>query len=175
MPKKKIRQKYFIAKELRLSIALIILWSLLVTAFFTYFAKELSGRIGHGTLLFVIIMGGYGLIVIVLTMLFSHRLIGPFQRLKAEIRIIIAGDYCRRLTLRGNDDIYIRSFIHEINKLLDEMEKMHNYREDVNRRIDSQFMRLISEVETGHATKEQTRESILSMHKELQSLSEKGN
>ena len=71
---KKIRQKYFVTKELRLSIALIILWSLLITAFFTYFAKELSDQIGHGILLFVIIMVGYMLIVIVLTMLFSHRL-----------------------------------------------------------------------------------------------------
>jgi signal transduction histidine kinase len=172
MFKKKIRQKYFVAKELRLSIALMILWSLLVTAFFTYFAKELSDRIGHGALLFLIIMGGYGLIVVILTMLFSHRLIGPFQRLKAEIKIIIAGDYRRRLIVRGNDDIYIRSFINEINKLLDEIEKMHTYREDVNRHIDAQFMKLISEVETGHTTKEQTRESILSMHKDLQSLSE---
>jgi signal transduction histidine kinase len=172
MFKKKIRQKYFVAKGLRLSIALMILWSLLVTAFFTYFAKELSDRIGHGALLFLIIMGGYGLIVVILTMLFSHRLIGPFQRLKAEIKIIIAGDYRRRLIVRGNDDIYIRSFINEINKLLDEIEKMHTYREDVNRHIDAQFMKLISEVETGHTTKEQTRESILSMHKDLQSLSE---
>jgi hypothetical protein len=52
---------------------------------------------------------------------------------------------------------------------------MYNYQKDVNRNIDSQFMKLISEVEKGHATKEQTRESILSMHKDLRSLSEKSN
>ncbi len=169
---KKLRQKYFVTKELRLSIALIILWSLLITAFFTYFAKELSEKIGHGALLFVIIMVGYIVIVIVLTMLFSHRLIGPFQRLKTEIKLISSGDYHRRLTIRNNDDIYIRSFVLEVNKLLDDFEKMHHYKEGLIRHVDSELLNIISEIEEEEPSKEKLRESVLTFHKKLKSLAE---
>lgn len=172
MFKKGMRQKYFVTKELRLSIALIILWSLLITAFFTYFAKELSGKIGHGTLLFVIIMVGYILIVIVLTMLFSHRLIGPFQRLKTEIKLIGAGDYHRRLNIRNNDDIYIRSFVTEVNKLLDDLEKMYNYKQDLIRNIDSELIKLISNIEKNEPSKEKLREAVLEFHEKLKLLAE---
>jgi signal transduction histidine kinase len=167
-----MRQKYFVTKELRLSIALIILWSLLITAFFTYFAKELSGKIGHGSLLFVIIMVGYIVIVIVLTMLFSHRLIGPFQRLKTEIKLIGSGDYHRRLNVRNNDDIYIRSFVVEVNKLLDDLEKVHNCKEGMIRQIDSDLIKIISDIEKNEPSKEKLREAVLAFHEKLKSLAE---
>lgn len=172
MPKTLLRQKYFASKELRISISLIILWSLLITAFFTYFAKELSGRIGHGTLLFVIIMGGYVLIVVVLTMLFSHRLLGPFQRLKTEMKIIIGGEYHRRLIVRTNDDLYIKSFVMQVNKLLTEFHNMHKYKENVNKEIDSELLKLISDIEVGEPSKEQIRESVLKLHNKLRALAE---
>ncbi|MBI5742006.1 MAG: hypothetical protein HZA16_14980 [Nitrospirae bacterium] len=170
MSNKKIRQKYFVSRDLRISIALIILWSLLVTAFFTYLAKELGEKIGHGTLLFIIVMLGYVVIVVALTMLFSHRLIGPFQRLKTEIRLIIAGEYKRRLGVRKNDDLYIRSFINEVNKILSELERLHNYREDVVRHIDSELMTFITLIEEGDQSKEKLREAALAFHKKIKSL-----
>ena len=172
MSKKSLRQKYFVTKELRLSIALIILWSLLITAFFTYFAKELSSKIGHGFLLFVIIMVGYIVIVLVLTMLFSHRLIGPFQRLKTEIKLIGAGDYHRRLNIRTNDDIYIKSFIHEVNKLLDDFEQMHNYKEGLIRQVDAELINIISDIEESEPSKGEMREAVLDFHKKLKSLAD---
>ena len=169
-----MKQKNFVTKELRLSIALIILWSLLITAFFTYFAKELSSKIGHGSLLFVIIMVGYIVIVIVLTMLFSHRLIGPFQRLKMEMKLIGSGDYRRRLKIRNNDDIYIRSFVMEVNKLLDDVEKMHKYKEGLIRQVDTELIKVISDIEKNEASKEKLREAVLAFHKKLKSLAEHG-
>ncbi|RJQ22821.1 MAG: hypothetical protein C4560_01910 [Nitrospiraceae bacterium] len=169
MSEKHIRQKYFVSRELRLSIALIILWSLLVTAFFTYFARELSEKIGHGALLFAVVMAGYLLIVIVLTLLFSHRLIGPFQRLKTEIRLIVAGEYRRKLNVRRNDDLYIRSFIVEVNKILDEFEKLHNYREDVMKNVDSELLNMISIIEEREPSRERLREAVLSFRKKIKS------
>jgi len=170
MSSKKIRQKYFVSRDLRISIALIILWSLLVTAFFTYLAKELGEKIGHGTLLFIIVMLGYVVIVVALTMLFSHRLIGPFQRLKTEIRLIVAGEYKRRLGVRKNDDLYIRSFIGEVNKILNELERLHHYKEDVVRHIDSELLKFISLIEEGEQSKEKLREAALAFHKKVKAL-----
>ena len=91
---KKIRQKFYAARELRVSIALIVLWSLLAVIFFSLLAKELGGYlqkmeigIQYGVLGFLLVVAGYGIIVIVLSTLFTHRFIGPFQRLKVEIRM----------------------------------------------------------------------------------------
>jgi signal transduction histidine kinase len=169
---KKTRQKYFVSKELRISIALIILWTLLVTAFFTYLAKELGGRIGHGTPLFIIIMFGYAAIVVVLTMLFSHRLIGPFQRLKTDIRLILAGDYRRRLNVRTKDDIYIKSFILQVNQLLDRIENMHDCQMDMLKQFDSELLNLLSEIEHKSDSKEKMRESVMTLHEKLKSIAE---
>lgn len=170
MARKLFKQKYFVPKELRLSIALIILWSLLSTAFFTYAAKELGGKIGHGVPLFVIIMVGYLAIVIFLTMLFSHRMLGPFQRLKTEMRLILAGESNRRLNVRSSDDIYIKSFISEVNRVIDHLDTLHNYKEDVTRQIDSEMLNLIALLEEAEMSKEKLRELILELHKKLKSL-----
>lgn len=168
MARKAIRQKYFVSKELRLSIALIILWSLFVTAFFTYFAKELGEKIGSGNLLFLLIMVGYIVIVVVLTMLFSHRLIGPFQRLNTEMRLIRTGEYHRRLNVRNSDDIYIRSFVVEVNKVLESHEREHARKNDLIRAMEVELIRLIPLVEEGAASKERLREGILACHRKLQ-------
>jgi len=173
MPRTLLKQKYFVAKELRLSIALIILWSLLATAFFTYFAKELGEKIGHGTPLFIIVMLGYIVIVVVLTLLFSHRLIGPFQRLKTEMRLIRAGEYHRRLNLRTNDDIYIRSFIKEVNIMLNEFEKVQHYRHDLVKHIDSDLIHIITLIEEGESSRDILRERVLAFHKKLALLAER--
>lgn len=172
MIKKTIRQKYFVSKELRISIALIIIWTLLITAFFTYLAKELGGKIGHGTPLFIIIMFGYVAIVVVLTMLFSHRLIGPFQRLKTEIRLILAGDYGRRLNVRVKDDIYIKSFIGQINKLLDRIETMHHCQKDMINKFDSELLGILSEIDEDKGSREKMRHSLLTLHKKIRHIAQ---
>lgn len=173
MARKLFKQKYFVTKELRISIALIILWTLLVTAFFTYFTKELGERIGHGSLLFVVVMAGYIVIVVVLTLLFSHRLVGPFQRLRTEMRLIRAGDYQRRLNVRNNDDIYIRSFIIEVNELLEELDKTGLSRKDLIECIDSEMMGVIAVLESGEISKDTLRERVLSCHRKLKALAQK--
>jgi signal transduction histidine kinase len=170
MARKLIKQNYFVSKELRISISLIILWSLLVTAFFTYFAKELGEKIGNATLLFVIVMLGYIIIVVVLTMFFAHRLIGPFQRLNTEMRLIRSGDYHRRLNVRKDDDIYIRSFVQEVNKVLEEFDKVQQYKSELIEHTDSELLSIISLIEEGEPSKEKLREIILEFHKKAERL-----
>jgi signal transduction histidine kinase len=175
MPRSVLQQKYFVTKELRISIALIILWTLLATAFFTFFTKHLGEKIGHGTPLFIIVMLGYLAIVVVLTLLFAHRLIGPFQRLKTDMRMIRSGEYHRRLHLRKSDDIYIRSFVKEVNVMLDEYEHLQKYRADLTKNIDSELIRIISLIEEGEASRDKLRENVLAFHKKLQPAHEKSD
>ena len=167
---KKTRQKYFVPREIRFSVAMIILWALLITSVFSYGANVLGEKIGHGFLFFSIIAAGYIIIVVVLTLLFAHRLIGPFQRLKTEIKLIRSGDYHRRLNIRTNDDIYIKSFVDEVNMMLHELEMVHNCKEGLLKHIDSELLRILAAIEEGKASREELRENILSFHKKARDM-----
>ncbi len=173
MARKLIKQSYFVPKELRLSIAIIILWSLLVTAFFTFFVRELGEKMGNNALLFVVIMLGYLIIVIVLTMLFSHRLTGPFQRLMTEMRLIRSGDYHRRLHVRISDDIYIRSFVEEVNRILDDFEKVQMNKQALVKHLDSELMSMMLLIEDEDVSKSRHNESVPEFQKRLRSSAEK--
>jgi len=173
MIERKIAQKYFTPREVRFSIAMIILWSLLVTAFFTFIAVKLSANIGQSPWSYVILIAGYAVIVIVLTMHFSHRFLGPFHRLKTEMRLIMAGDYQKRLKIRHKDDIYIRSFIIEANKMLDVLEKTHLCRKDILEYIDSEFSGIMTLVESEDTPRKKLKEALLSFRAKIKSLEQK--
>jgi len=168
--RKIVRQKYFVARELRLSIALIILWTLLVTVFFTYIAKEIGGRLGHGIPLFILTMFGYGIIIVILTLLFSHRLIGPFQRLKTEMRLILSGEYHRRLRIRKNDDIYIRSFIDQVNEVLERLQKISDTNARLIREVESELLNLISKIEEHNTSRDEIRREVLRLSRKIREI-----
>lgn len=174
MSEKPVRQKYFVPREIRFSIAVIILWSLLVAALFTFISRELSRMVGHSSLFFVFVVLGYIAIVIILTLHFSHRLVGPFQRLKTEMRLIMSGEYRRRLNVREKDDIYITSFIAEANKMLDELEKLHNCKENILNSIDSELLDIMSLLEESEPSKEKLKEALLTFHGKIKSLERQG-
>jgi nitrogen fixation/metabolism regulation signal transduction histidine kinase len=171
--RRKIRNRYFVARELRISIALIVLWSFLAVAFFTFAVKELGQRIEHNVLTFVIIMLGYAAIVVFLSTFFAHRFVGPFQRLNMEIGFIKGGDYHRRLGVRANDDMYIRSFIAEVNKILEEFESIHRFKEEIHRKIDVELMNVLAVMEDDSVSKEKRRMAIMKFHRSVRDLLER--
>ena len=167
MDKKKIRTKYFSLKELRLSVAHMVLWSILVVAFFTYITIELGEKIEHNPVYLIIVFFGYAAIVFVLTMIFTHRFIGPFERLKTELRIILAGNYHRRLSIRSRDDLYIRSFILEVNRVPDHLEKSQLFKEEFCNKIDSELSTIKSLIEREEIPIEKLREAVISFRKKI--------
>lgn len=165
-------KRHFVSKELRVSIAFIVIWSLLAGIAFIFLSKVL-GKIIQQELVPVVIMIGYVIIVITLTMIFSHRFIGPFERLKMEMRLILAGDYNRRLHLRARDDIYIRSFIEEVNTLLNELEKSVLFKEELARITDSKLLSIISALGEEEVPRRQILENIESCRNTIQELQKK--
>ncbi len=164
------------AKELRLSIALIVIWSLLAGILFTYLTKELGSKIQPGVITFILVFVGYILIVVILAMFFAHRFIGPFERLKMEIKLVLAGNYQRRLRVRGSDDFYIRSFITEVNKIIDILDnKCRAFdQEKLARVVDSGLLNIISLIESPDFSKEKLREALIMLHQKLHSMLEPG-
>lgn len=165
------RKKYFVSKELRLSIAVMLLWALLITAFFTYIASQLGEQIGSSYILFAIIMIGYLAIIVSLSIFFSHRILGSFQRLKTELRLIKSGNHDRRLKVRQKDDLYMKSFIDEVNNVLNEYEGMHIQRKNMTKHIDSEFIHLLSVVKEGGKSPVELQNTILECHKRLKDFS----
>ncbi len=168
MDNRSVSRRFYKVKDLRLSIALIVIWSLLAGILFTYVTKEVGARIQHGVISFLVVFLGYVFIVVLFTLFFTHRFIGPFERLKMELRLILAGNYHRRLCVRVSDDFYIKSFIFEINKLLDVFEKKRFDKELFRKNIDSELLHLISLVEKDGVPKEKLRETFLAFHEKLE-------
>ncbi len=92
-------------------------------------------------------------------------MIGPFQRLKTEMKLIQSGDYCKRLNVRDNDDLYIKSFLMEVNKLLDELEKTDNCRKDLAKCVDSELLNILDLIDKGDGSNEELREAVQAFHK----------
>ncbi|MBI4685598.1 MAG: hypothetical protein HY755_10400 [Nitrospirae bacterium] len=168
--KKTAKQKFFIAKELRLSVSLIVIWSLLAGILFTYLTKELGAKIEHGIFSFIAVFLGYVIIVIILALFFTHRFIGPFERLKMEMKLILAGNFNRRLCVRTNDDFYIRSFITDVNKILDSFENKCIEKDNFRKNINSELLNIMSLIEKQETPREKLREAVLAFHEKVESL-----
>ena len=166
------RKEYFVSKELRLSIAVMLLWALLITGFFTYIASELGDKFGSSYILFAGIMAGYLAIIVLLSVFFSHRILGPFQRLKTELKMIMAGNYDRRLKVRQKDDLCMKSFVDEVNNLISKYEEMHIKKKGVVKHIDSEIMDLLATVKANGKKPAELQDEILECHKRLKTYSE---
>jgi len=119
------RQFYFASRSLRVSLFIIVLFSLATVLLFTFAVREVGEflekrgfQVQGNIAALAIVITGYAVIVFGLTYFFSHRFIGPFERLKTDMSIIRDGFYHRRLITRDGDDAYIRSFVDEVNKML---------------------------------------------------------
>jgi len=125
------KQTCFSHKELRFSIAFLATIALLAGIFLQNISTWLT-RYYHlnALVLGVFLVVGYAIIVVLISIFFTHRLCGPFKRIEYEMKLISKGDLSRRLSVRTNDDLHIRNFITYANEFLDDFDAMrreYNY------------------------------------------------
>jgi hypothetical protein len=143
------KQRFFTVRELRLSLAMIILLSFLSAVVFMYLIKVFGGSMReHSILAFVLVMVGYALVVGFLTAVFTHRFIGPFERLRFELGVILGGDFKRRLNVRAQDDAYVRAFIDDVNKVLDLLEENDRCGAEMHRDIYLELSSVINKIDS---------------------------
>ncbi|MDA8173421.1 MAG: hypothetical protein M0018_02385 [Nitrospiraceae bacterium] len=155
-----VKQKHFTSSALRYSILFIVMWSLGAGVVFITLAKLLGNMVNREFLPFII-MAGYVALVLVLTLYFSHRLIGPFERLKMEMRLILGGDYSRRLHVRHRDDIYIKSFVEDVNKVIHELEMARGELEHLSHAAKSELKTLTSLVKGSPGCPNETSNAVI--------------
>jgi hypothetical protein len=147
---KKVKQRFFTARELRISIVMIILLSFLSSVVFMYLIKVFGGTIKeHSILAFILVMVGYAAVVGFLTTIFTHRFVGPFERLRYELSIIISGDYQRRLNVRKHDDAYVKAFVEDVNKVILLLQENDRCGAEAQRDLFSALSAIIGKMDDG--------------------------
>lgn len=146
----RIRRHYFIAKELQASIAILVIIALLGGTLLLYLSKELNNIFGMRIpYLTVFLILGYAAIVAFSAIFFTHRLMGPFKRLEYEIKMIAEGDLGKRLSIRANDDWHVRSFVGNVNRLIERFEEMSLEYNRLNSQLSMSLLQVLNEVEDG--------------------------
>ncbi len=146
--KHKLKQRHFAARELQISIALFIVIALLGGICLQSLSSWLSSYLGLSPSVVTIFLTiGYAGIIVLLTLLFSHRLVGPFKRLEYEMQVVIKGDIGKRLSVRDKDDLYIRNFITNVNVFIDEFEEMSKEYNKMSSLVSSQLGKVVKSTE----------------------------
>ncbi len=165
---KKVRQKYFVARELQISIALLVIIALLGGIFLQSVSVALSGYLKLKTPTVGIFLAiGYIIIVTILSIVFTHRLVGPFKRLEYEMKLIKDGELSQRLYIRSKDDLHVRNFVQHVNDLISEFEEMSKAYSKLNSFVSTTLSEIIEELSRKECNKEELIERLEALQKEI--------
>lgn len=143
-----MKQRYFTARELQFSIALLVVLALLAGIFLQAVSSALISYYGMATpALGIMLIVGYVGIVVVLAAFFTYRLIGPFKRLEYEMKIIQSGNLMKRLSVRSQDDLHVKNFINYLNSFLGKFEEMSSEYNRLNSTVISRLEEMARELE----------------------------
>jgi len=171
---KKIRQRYFVAKELQITIALLVVLALLGGSFLQSVSATLNTYFGFTTpVLSIFLIIGYIIIVAFLAIFFAHRLLGPFKRLEYEMKIITNGDLDKRLTVRTKDDLYVRNFVAYVNEFVENFENMSKDYNKLHSTLSTEMTNTIKKIEKGECTQKDIKETLTTLQKHIHELREK--
>lgn len=168
------KQRYFAARDLQFSVALLVVLALLGGIFLQTLSTALIGRYGSSTaILGAFLIIGYLLIVILIAVFFTHRLVGPFKRLEYEMKMISAGELNKRLSIRSQDDLHIRNYVRYTNNFISKFEEMSKEYNRLNSTIIKRLEEIDRELSKKDFDCERVKAELSAFHKELHALREK--
>lgn len=171
---KLFKQRYFMARELQFSIALIIVLALLGGIFLQAVSSALISYWGlETTALGFFLIIGYILLVVLLAVFFTHRLIGPFKRLEYEMKLIQAGNLAKRLSIRSQDDLHVRKFVKHINSFVSRFQEMSGEYNRLNSTVMTKLDMISEELSRGNADCPRLKKEIDALLKEVREFREK--
>ncbi len=174
IPKKKVRQRYFVARELQFSIALLVIIALLGGIFLQSVSVALSSYLKLKTPTVGIFLAiGYIIIVTILSIVFTHRLVGPFKRLEYEMKLIKDGELSQRLYIRSKDDLHVRNFVQHVNDLIAEFEEMSKAYSKLNSLVSTTLAEIMEELSKEEFDREKLLKRLSALQKEIHKYREK--
>ena len=170
----KIRQRYFVARELQITVALLVVLALLGGAFLQSVSSALNEYLGLTTpTLTIFLTIGYIAIVALLAIFFAHRFVGPFKRLEYEMKTIANGALDKRLTIRTRDDLHVRNFVSYVNEFIENFEDMSKDYSNLHSTLSIQMSDIIRKLEKGHYHADEIKDTIKTLQKNIHELREK--
>ena len=111
------KQRFFIERDLFFQTLTLLLTVLLGGFLLLLLSKTISSYV-DSSILFLMLFVGYFLLIIFFAWSLSRKFIGPFSRLKESIKDISNGDLTLRLNVRDGDDIRIKCFVEDVNRMI---------------------------------------------------------
>lgn len=169
-----LRQRYFAARDLQFSIALLVIIALLSGIFLQTLSTELVRNYGlNAVVVGVLLILGYALLVVLLPVYFTHRLIGPFKRLEYEMKLIAAGELGRRLDIRSKDDLHVKSFINHTNRFISGFSDMSKEYSRLNSAVITGLEKLDAELSKEQYDRDAVRLEMESLLRQVREFREK--
>ncbi|MBI5810075.1 MAG: hypothetical protein HZB21_02645 [Deltaproteobacteria bacterium] len=173
-PFKNVRQKFFEAKELQLSAAVLVVLALIGGILVQSVSTALTSRYGFTTpALGLILVAGYIIIIAVIAVFFTYRFIGPFKRLEYEMKLIAAGEISRKLSIRSKDDLYIRHFVRYVNKFLSQFGDMSREYNALNSEVSTGLNEITKELSKEKFDCGKVKQDIQALQKKIHEMREK--
>jgi signal transduction histidine kinase len=168
------RQRYFAARDLQFSVALLVVLALLGGIFLQTFSSALISRYGSSTpILGIFLIVGYFLIVVLIAVFFTHRLVGPFKRLEYEMKMISSGELAKRLSIRSQDDLHIRNFVRYTNNFISKFEEMSKEYNRLNSTVVKKMDDINAELSRKDFDCERLKSEISVLQKEIREFRER--
>ncbi|MBI1912562.1 MAG: methyl-accepting chemotaxis protein [Deltaproteobacteria bacterium] len=173
-PPKPFKQRYFVARELQFSIALLIVLALLGGITLQALSSALIDYFGLNTpILGIFLIFGYVGIIVLLAIFFTHRLVGPFKRLEYEMKLISAGDIAKRLTIRNKDDLHVRNFVKYTNEFISNFEEMSKEYNMLNSTVSKKIDEITQELAKDNFDCKKLSEELIVLQKQVHKFREK--
>jgi methyl-accepting chemotaxis protein len=168
------QQRFFASRDIHFSLAFLIVLTLLGGITLLVFSFWLLNEYGlHPLLTGLLLIVGYGAIVLILSLFFAERFVGPFKRLEYEMKIISKGDLERRLSVRGGDDLHVRHFVRYLNGFISEFEDMSKEYNKLSSVVSTKISYIANELSREKADNERIKEEIKMLQKIIQEFREK--
>lgn len=174
-PRKQVkRQKYFVAREVQLTIAILVVLALLGGIFLQSVSTALINYLGYKTpALGIFLIIGYIALVVFLAIFFSHRLVGPFKRLEYEMKNIKPGDVGKRLSVRTKDDLPVRNFVENVNTFISRCEVSAGEYDTLARSFSASIENVIKDLSREGCDAERVKNELRSLQEEIRKFREK--
>jgi methyl-accepting chemotaxis protein len=168
------RQRYFVSREVQLTIAILVVLALLGGIFLQSISTALINFFGLKTpALGIFLILGYVALVMLLSIFFSHRLVGPFKRLEYEMRNIRSGDAGKRLSVRTKDDLPVKHFIGHVNTFISRCELTTKEYDTFTRTVSASLENVIKDLSEEGCDADRVREELKSLQAEIRKFREK--
>ncbi|MFQ5441688.1 MAG: hypothetical protein ACE5EB_03080 [Thermodesulfobacteriota bacterium] len=163
----------FVTRQLQLSLSILVVMALLAGLILQTASTAVIERYSLGTpVLGLILVIGYIIIVLFISVFFANKFVGPFKRIEYEMKLISSGELSRRISLRDGDDLHVRHFVSKVNDFIGNFEDISKRYNELNSVIDGKLDEINMEISKEDLDCEKVMKDIMALREEVHKMRE---